>query len=588
MPSLAWFIHGCRRALSDSRLSRLRIAAGFLFIFILSLRDPSVSAQTPATAQGSNRPDASPTAGAPISVEELAHRLERLEQQNAKLAEQNHSLVKQLEAVTSRYDQLNRRLEQIEPRGELPTPTLPAPMPPAREAFPDAARQLQTDQAPLQGSGSGPGSGFAPGGTWETPGPSEVALPLAEPARPAFSKFLVGGYDEDRGMFVLVRPRDEQRVPFELRVDLFTQARYTNFARSANSWIDSTGARQPISSFASGEVMRNFIQFSGFALDPRLQFTAFIFSSTALNDTVYLGWINYRFSDALDIRVGNWLVPGTREWNDSFRYTLGADRLMATTFFRPNISPGIWAQGEPIKNVHYVAMLANSLNRFSQGIERVRLAATFGGTVWWEPQGDFGPGPSDIENHQSPSPRIGTNLALAHEANQGFGINVAGLANPEDTILRLSNGTPLFRPGALGPGVELSSTGVQLWTIDAAVKYRGLGISGEYFFRWLDGFKETGRSPFRTLFDQGALLQAGYFVKPGKLETFARTSFVTGPFGGGNEFGGGVNWYVKGSRDWRLTFEVLRINHSPAQNILTGYRAGESGTLFQLQWFTDF
>ena len=171
MPSLAWFIHGCCRALSDSRLSRLRIAAGFLFL--LSLRDPSVSAQTPATAPGSNRPDASPAAGAPISVEELAHRLERLEQQNAKLAEQNHSLVKQLEAVTSRYDQLNRRLEQIEPRGELPAPTLPAPVPTAVEGFPDAARQLQTDQAPLQGSG--PGSGFASGETREAPDLSQVA-----------------------------------------------------------------------------------------------------------------------------------------------------------------------------------------------------------------------------------------------------------------------------------------------------------------------------------------------------------------------------------------------------------------------------
>ena len=157
MPSLTWLIHGCCRTLSDSRLTSVWIAAGLLFL--LSLRDPSVSAQTPAAAQGSNRPDASPSAGAPISVEELVHRLERVEQQNAKLAEQNHSLVKQLEAVTSRYDQLNQRLEQIEPRGELPTPTLPAPSPPALEAFPDAARQLQTDQAPLQGSG--PGSGFA-------------------------------------------------------------------------------------------------------------------------------------------------------------------------------------------------------------------------------------------------------------------------------------------------------------------------------------------------------------------------------------------------------------------------------------------
>jgi len=583
MPSLAWFIHGSCRTLSNSRLSRVWLAAGFLFL--LSLHGPSVGAETPTAAQGSNRPDASPAKGVPISVEELAHRLQRLEQQNAKLAEQNQSLVKQLEAVTGRYDQLNRRLEQIEPRAELPTPTLPAPLPPALEAFPEAARQLRTDQGPLQGSG--PGSGFASGETREAPDLSQVARPLAEPTRPEFSRFLVGDYDDDRGMFVLVRPRDAQRVPFELRFDLFTQARYTNFARSANAWVDSTGARQPIRSYDSIEVTRNFVQFSGFALDPRLQFTAFIFSSTAINDTVYLGWLNYRFSKALDLRVGNWLVPGTREWNESFRFTLGADRLMATTFFRPNISPGIWAQGEPIKNVHYVAMLANSLNRFTQGVERIGSSKAFGGTVWWEPLGDFGPGPSDIENHQSPSPRIGTNLALSHETNQGFG--VVGLSNPEDTILRLSDGTPLFRPGALGPGVELISTGVQLWTIDAAVKYRGLSLSGEYFFRWLDTFKETGgRSPFRSLFDQGGLLQAGYFVMPRKLEAFARTSFVTGPFGGGDEFGGGVNWYVKGSRDWRLTFEVLSINHSPAQNILTGYRAGESGTLFQLQWFTDF
>jgi hypothetical protein len=80
----------------------------------------------------------------------------------------------------------------------------------------------------------------------------------------------------------------------------------------------------------------------------------------------------------------------------------------------------------------------------------------------------------------------------------------------------------------------------------------------------------------------------GYFVTPSKVEAFARTSFVTGRFGGGNEFGGHVNWYVGGTQDWRMTFEILRINHSAAQNILTGYRAGESGTLFQLQWFTDF
>jgi hypothetical protein len=417
----------------------------------------------------------------------------------------------------------------------------------------------------------------------ETPDLSQVT----EPARPAFSRFLAGEYDDERGQFVLVRPRDAQRMPFELRMDIFTQARYLNFARSTSSWVDSTGTRLPVQSFSSGEINRNFIQFSGFGIDPRLQFSAFIFSSTTLNDTVYLGWINYHFSDAFDLRVGNWSVPGTREWYESFRYTLGSDRLMATTFFRPNISPGVWAQGEPIENVRYVAMLANSLNRFSQGIERFGSALTFAGTAWWEPAGAFGPGPSDIENHQSLSPRIGTSFAVSHEVNQG--LNPNSLANPEDTILRLSDGTPLFRTGALGPGIRLVSTDVQLWTIDAALKYRGVSVSGEYFLRWLDTFKDYGgQVPFRSLFDHGGLLQTACFVIPARLETFARTSFVTGPFGGGNDFGGGLNWYVKGTRDWRLTFEVLSINHSPAQNILTGYRAGESGTLFQLQWFSDF
>ena len=82
--------------------------------------------------------------------------------------------------------------------------------------------------------------------------------------------------------------------------------------------------------------------------------------------------------------------------------------------------------------------------------------------------------------------------------------------------------------------------------------------------------------------------KTGYFVAPGKLETFARTSFVTGPFGGGNEFGGGVNSYVKGSRDWRI--DLLGPPNQPFAGTEHPDRitAGESGTLFQLQWFTDF
>ena len=393
------------------------------------------------------------------------------------------------------------------------------------------------------------------------------------------------GYDHQRGMFLLVDGWKGHH--FELRADFFTEARFASFARNDDFWIDSTGTPFPIVNYDSTEITRNFIQLTGSAIDPKLSFTTFVFSSTALNDTLYLGWLSYRFCDALDVRVGTWQLPGTREWYQSFRYTLGTERLMATTFFRPNISPGIWAQGQLPANVRYVLMIANSSNRLAQGITRRGSSRALSATMWWEPSGDFGAGPSDIESHASPSWRLGASMTYSREANQGFGDLAAD--NPEDTILRLSDGTPLFRPGSLAPGVQLESTHYNLWAIDAAVKYRGFSLSTEYFFRLLNGFVARPTAvPFESLFDHGGLLEGGAFVVPGKLEFFARTSYVDGEFGGGHEYGGGVNWYPMGTRELRLTGEVLQIEDSPAQNLLTGYRAGESGTLFQLQWFADF
>jgi hypothetical protein len=597
------------------------------FLIPLLLIGISAAAEPPPLYPDRSSADATQTGPDAISVEELARRLQRLEKQNAKLATQNDKLAQQnanlsaqsqslsqkLEEITRLCGQLNRRLENPSPAVGSPPLLSSAFAPFLFERPADQKPGISPDDPPAPGSPFSPDALLPEGAESRSdtlfpnsapqrePGSPESATleandtsPNAEPGPSWLSKFLIGGYDEERGGFVLVRSKDAQRVPFELRFDLVTQVRYTNFAPSASTWTDSTGISHPIQSISSWQINRNFIQFSGFALDPRLQFMAILFSSTAVDETVLLGYLGYHFSDAFDLRAGNWLVPGTREWYTSFRYTLGADRLMATTFFRPNISPGIWAQGEPIKGFNYVAMLANSLNHFNQGINRIGSSFAFGGTARWEPLGAFGPGPSDIENHQSLSTRLGVNLAVSREANQGSIFNDGVitnpyLPNPEDTIIRLSDGTPLFRAGALGPGVTLSAANVQLWTVDAAFKYRGLSLGGEYFFRWLDGFSTVGKAPsFASLFDYGALLQGGGFWIPTKLETYARSSFVSGRFGTGSEFGGGINWYPKGSRNWRLTAEALYLNHCPADNALTGYRAGETGTLVQLQCFTDF
>jgi hypothetical protein len=395
---------------------------------------------------------------------------------------------------------------------------------------------------------------------------------------------LLPGYDRERGAFTLVRGTPEQ--PFEIRLDAWAEARYLSFSPNRETWTDSTGVTRPVTDFQSIELTRNIISLSGYALDPNLQYSAFIFSSTAVNQTVYVGWLNYRFSDAFDLRAGSFQVPGTREWTDSVRYTLGVDRLMATTFFRPNVSPGIWFQGNLGRQLYYTVMLANSFNRQSQGIERRSSSKAVGMTAWWEPTADYGRGPSDMEGHELPSVRLGSSLFFSEEDNQGFG--GGGFSYPEDTILRLSDGTPLFRTGALGPGIQLASARVNLWALDAGVKYRGWSLSGEYLLRELNGFEGSPTQPAQSsILDHGGLLQLGTMLAPQCLEAFGRTSFVNGPFGAGYEYGGGLNWYPYGNRDCRLTAEVLQISDSPAQNLLTGYRAGGSGTLFQVQWMLD-
>ncbi|SIN90262.1 Phosphate-selective porin O and P [Singulisphaera sp. GP187] len=524
-----------------------------------------------ASRSAANPPPGSEAGRDPSALEDRIRRLEalgaavieqnqRLTEQNRRLAEQNQGLAQQLQQVNQRQDMLSRRLDGVTKANAtttLPSATLPRPV----NEIAGAAAVVPASE-PV------------------------VESPPDSASTPAWPEFLTGRYDRKKGQFVLVQPRTPEDMPFALNFDLITQLRYTGFSRSARTWTDSAGTVRPVRNLSTFAVNRNWLQFTGYAIDPRLQFMAAIFSSSTTNSTLFLGWIDYKFSEAFLLSAGYFKLPGSREWMDSFRFTLGADRTMATTFFRPNMSPGIWASGEPLANLHYIAMVANSFNGLNLADNRIGSNTAFASSLWWEPFGKYGLGPSDIESRNQPTARFGSSLTVSREQLA----NAASIqTNPEDTLFRLSDGTPLALAGALGPGVHINTTSVQLWAIDAAVKYRGFSLSGEYYLRWLNDFRHTGGAlPIRSLFDQGAYAQTSYFVIPSRLEGYARYSFVAGRFGAGDEWSGGLNWYVTGERNWRMTFDVTRINHSPAENGLTGYRAGESGTLFQLQMLTDF
>ena len=375
--------------------------------------------------------------------------------------------------------------------------------------------------------------------------------------------------------------------PFAVALGGYMQLRWLEFARGATTWTDSRGIVRPINNINTFNLNRFLISFTGHVVDERLIYNfAFFGTSDAgvRSGVVPIGMAGWKFSEAATLGAGVTQVPGSREWLAASPWNLGVDRSMANTFFRPGFSPGVAALGSVLDNtVHYQAGAWNAIDGGTSGVFRRGTSMAWAGNTWWEPLSPFGFGYGDMEQHDEAAIRLGTSGVYDHT----YILNGTG-ANPEDTIVRLSDGTALGLPNALGPNSQVEQYRYHLATIDAGWKYRGWAANVEYYFRTLDGFKGTGTFLRSSTFDHGGLGYLSWCFVPRTCEIYARSSVVTGPYGTGQEYGGGFNWYVNQSRQGRFTLEALTMNRNPAQNILYPYRAGYTGTAIQTQFMVAF
>ncbi len=390
-----------------------------------------------------------------------------------------------------------------------------------------------------------------------------------------------------RGLLVYTEPPGDGSFPFALAVGGFLQLRWLEFARGATEWTNSAGTTFPIQNLNVFSLNRYLLSFTGHVVDERLLYAFALFGTSNAGiqaGVVPIGMVGWKFSSAAILGGGVTIVPGTREWVDSSAWTVGVDRSMANTFFRPGYSPGVAALGALFDDrLHYQAGIWNAIDGGTTGVLRRGTSMAFAGNVWWEPLAPFGLGFGDMEHHDDPAIRIGTSGVYARTYARLLPFN-----NPENTIVRLSDGTPLAAANALGPGTQLDAYRYHLSSIDAGWKWRGIGLGFEYYFRLLDDFSGEGTFARSSIFDHGGMGYVAWCFLPRRAEVYGRSSAVTGPFGTGQEYGGGLNWYVNGSRQGRFTVEALSILRSPTQAILYPYRAGATGTAIQTQFMVIF
>ena len=125
----------------------------------------------------------------------------------------------------------------------------------------------------------------------------------------------------------------------------------------------------------------------------------------------------------------------------------------------------------------------------------------------------------------------------------------------------------------------------QMKDLDAGIKYRGLALEGEYYWRRLDRFEGPGTATLPNLYDRGFQLQASAMAIPRKLQLYRAGSRIEGgQYGHPWDTRFGVNFFPWGNRVFRWNTQVMYVYKSPVGYTSLTYNVGSTGWIFN----TDF
>lgn len=366
----------------------------------------------------------------------------------------------------------------------------------------------------------------------------------------------------------------------ELTISAYGLLRYMNILPAGQKWTDRNGNEHEVldrHDFFSHRIM---VYFTGWAFDKRFRYQATLWTLTATDQRALFMNFGYQFHTAFNLWGGVGGNRGTRSIYGSHPYWLGNDRVMADEFFRPGFSMCVWADGQIAPGFFYSGMVG--VNNSILGITAAKLDREFtysGGLFIMPTTKEFGPrgGYGDFAWHEKVATRFGVNSVFSPEQRLSDPPN-----SPGNTALKLADGLNVFDTGALAEGVTVKTVDYVVMSLDAAMKYKGFFLHGEYYWRRINSFETyEGDVPYKQINDQGFHIQAAFFPIKQLLEVYGATSQIYGDkdagFGNSSEYLAGLNFYPGDTRNVRVNVQFIDVNKSPVGSMFGYYSAGHNG-----------
>jgi hypothetical protein len=379
----------------------------------------------------------------------------------------------------------------------------------------------------------------------------------------------------------------------EVYVRLFSYVRYLNQKGLDPTYTDSFGNTHTVKQREDVQLNKFFLPFSGWFLNPKFRYYLYVWSSNPSQgdpaQVVGAGNLSYTLNRYVTVGGGITSLPSVRSTEGQFPYWLGVDdRLTSDEFFRGSYTTGLWLKGELSTKVKYMAMIANNLSTL--GVNALQLdnkLDTRSFMLQWLPTtGEFGLYGTfgDYDYHEKVATRLAGHYTHSTEDKQ----SQPGTNGIENSQIRLTDGSVIFTPELFGPGITVEQVVYDMSSVDGGIKYKGLSLEAEYYWRWLSNFRGVNTAGIADINDHGFQVQSSAMPVPKTLQVYLSGAAIRGRYGNSSEVRAGFNWYVVKERGLRLNAEWIHLNKCPVGYTAVPYPVGGNGDVFHTNFEMNF